>query len=101
MKDEATAISLLYGSFGDDDQALTDEYDTALQFWVYLRKKHIQIDTATSNIYIAKGHTFTFNSWSTFVGSWEMLKDCLRKLVAADADTKGAEKDFNITNLPH
>ena len=37
--------------------------------------------------------TFTFDSESTIVGSWEKLKDYRRKLVSVDADTNRAYKD--------
>jgi hypothetical protein len=93
LEDEATAIDLLFRSLSDDDQALVDEYDTAFQFWAYLRKKYTQTDATAANMYMTRIQTFTFDSDSTIVGSWEKLKDCRRKLVAADADTEGAYKD--------
>jgi hypothetical protein len=44
-------------------------------------------------MYMTRIQTFTFDSKSTIVGSWEKLKDYRRKLVLADADTNGAYKD--------
>ncbi|KAF7567667.1 hypothetical protein PtrM4_142580 [Pyrenophora tritici-repentis] len=93
LEDEATAIDLLFRSLSDDDQALIDEYDTAFQFWAYLRKKYTQTDATAANMYMTRIQTFTFDSESTIIGSWEKLKDYRRKLVAADADTNGAYKD--------
>jgi hypothetical protein len=93
LEDEATAIDLLFRSLSDDDQALVDEYDTAFQFWAYLRKKYTQTDATAANMYMTRIQTFTFDPDSTIVGSWEKLKDYRRKLVAADADTEGAYKD--------
>ncbi|KAI1507677.1 hypothetical protein Ptr86124_013394 [Pyrenophora tritici-repentis] len=93
LEDEATAIDLLFRSLGDDDQALIDEYDTAFQFWAYLRKKYTQNNATAANMYMTRIQTFTFDSESTIIGSWEKLKDYRRKLVAADADTDGAYKD--------
>jgi hypothetical protein len=93
LEDEATAIDLLFRSLSDDDQALIDEYDTAFQFWAYLRKKYTQTDATAANMYMTRIQTFTFDSESTIVGSWEKLKDYRRKLVSADADSNGAYKD--------
>ncbi|KAI1663808.1 Short chain type dehydrogenase [Pyrenophora tritici-repentis] len=93
LEDEATAIDLLFRSLSDDNQALIDEYDTAFQFWAYLRKKYTQTDATAANMYMTRIQTFTFDSESTIIGSWEKLKDYRRKLVAADADTNGAYKD--------
>jgi hypothetical protein len=44
-------------------------------------------------MYMTRIWTFTFDSESTVVRSWEKLKDYRRKLVAADADTNRAYKD--------
>jgi hypothetical protein len=52
LEDEATAIDLLFRSLSDDDQALVDEYDTAFQFWAYLRKKYTQTDATAANMYM-------------------------------------------------
>ena len=93
LEDEATAIDLLFRSLSDEDQALIDEYETAFQFWAYLREKYSQTDATTANIYMTKIQTFTFSPESTIVGSWEMLKDYRRKLVAADAAFNGVYQD--------
>jgi hypothetical protein len=85
LEDEATAIDILFRSLSDEDQALIDEYETAFQFWAYLREKYSQTDATTANIYMTKIQTFTFNPENKIVGSWETLKDYRRKLVAADA----------------
>jgi hypothetical protein len=45
---------------------------------------------------MTKIQTFTFDSESTILGSWEKLKDYRRKLVAAHADTNGAYKDSSL-----
>jgi len=93
LEDEATAIELLFRSLSGDDQALIDEYDTAFQFWAYLQRKYTQTDATAANMYMTRIQTFTFDSESTIIGSWEKLKDYRRKLVSADADTNGAYKD--------
>jgi hypothetical protein len=93
LEDEATAIDLLFRALSDNDQALVDEYGTAFQFWAYLRKKYTQTDATAANMYMTRIQTFTFESESTIVGSWEKLKEHRRKLVSADADTNGAYKD--------
>ena len=54
LEDEATAIDLLFRSLSDDDQALIDEYDTAFQFWAYLRKKYTQTDATAANMYMTR-----------------------------------------------
>ena len=96
LEDEATAIDLLFRSLSGYDQALVDEYDTAFQFWAYLRKKYTQTNATAANMYMTKIQTFTFDSESTIVGSWEKLKDYRRKLVSADADTNRAYKDSSL-----
>lgn len=93
LEDEATAIDILFRSLSDEDQALIDEYETAFQFWAYLGEKYSQTDATTANIYMTKIQTFTFSPESTIVGSWEMLKDYRRKLVAADPAFNGAYQD--------
>ena len=40
--------------------------------------------------------TFTLDSESTIIGSWEKLKDYRRELVAAHADNNGAYKDSSL-----
>ena len=96
LEDEATAIELLFRSLSDEDQALIDEYETAFDLWAYLRKKYTQTDTTAANMYMTKLQTFTFNTDSTILGSWETLKNYRRKLVAADANTNGIYKDHAL-----
>jgi hypothetical protein len=93
LEDEATAIDLLFRSLSEEDQALVDEYDTAVQFWAYLRKKYTHTDATAANMYMTRIQTFIFDSESSIVGSWEKLKDYRRKLVSADVDPNGAYKD--------
>jgi NTP pyrophosphatase (non-canonical NTP hydrolase) len=51
LKDEASAISFICQSLNDDDEALTDEHDTAYDLWVHLKSKYTKINAVTANIY--------------------------------------------------
>jgi hypothetical protein len=61
-EDEATALALLFRSLSEDDQALTDEYESVYDFWAYLKKKYAQTDAVTANKYMTKIQTFIFDS---------------------------------------
>ncbi|KAG9240605.1 hypothetical protein BJ878DRAFT_546079 [Calycina marina] len=40
LKDDATALDLMFKSLSDDDQSLIDEYEHAYNLWAYLQKKY-------------------------------------------------------------
>ena len=52
LKDEATALNLMFRLLSEDDQALFDEYNRIYDFQAYLYKKYSKTDTTTANIYI-------------------------------------------------
>ncbi len=52
LKDEATALNLMFRLLSKDNQALFDEYNRIYDFWVYLNNKYSKTDTTTANIYI-------------------------------------------------
>jgi hypothetical protein len=93
LKDEATALDLMFRSLSEDDQALFDEYSRTYDFWAYLHKKYSKTDATTANMYMTNIQTFTFGEDSTIVGSWDKLKDYRRKLGAADVNAKTAYND--------
>lgn len=93
LKDEATALDLMFRSLNEDDQALFDEYNRTYDFWAYLRKKYSKTDATTANMYMTKIQTFAFGEDSTIIGSWDKLKDYRRKLGTADANAKTAYND--------
>ena len=96
-EDEATALALLFRSLSEDDQALTDEYESVYDFWAYLKKKYAQTDAVTANKYMTKIQTFIFDSeQSTITASWDKLKEYRRKLVNADATVESAYPDRTL-----
>jgi hypothetical protein len=96
-EDEATALALLFRSLSEDDQALTDEYESVYDFWAYLKKKYAQMDAVTANKYMTKIQTFIFDSeQSTITASWDKLKEYRRKLVNADATVESAYPDRTL-----
>jgi Reverse transcriptase (RNA-dependent DNA polymerase)/gag-polypeptide of LTR copia-type len=93
LKDEATAIRLMFKALSIDDQALYDEYTTAFTLWAYLKKKYLKVDATAANIYMTKIQMFTFESGSTITSAWDKLKDHRRKLAAAKPSAGNAYDD--------
>ena len=96
LKDEASALDIMFRSLSEDDQSLIDEYETAYALWAYLQKKYSQTDATTANIYMTKIQMFTFGADNTIVGAWDKLKDYRSKLGAADLNAKNAYNDLAL-----
>jgi hypothetical protein len=93
-EDEDTALSLLFRSLTEDDQALTDEYASAFDFWAYLKSKYSQTDATTANRYMTSIQTFTYEKeGGGITASWDRLKDYRRKLVNANAGMSSTYPD--------
>ncbi|KAI0991866.1 hypothetical protein K3495_g16321, partial [Podosphaera aphanis] len=92
LRDEATAIDLLFRSLTQDDQALYDEYDSAYSLWSYLQSKYRQTDPSTANEYMTNIQLFKLEDM-TIVEAWDKLKDYRRKLCAADSGQKDTYRD--------
>ena len=84
--DQATALAILFRSLGEDDHALTDEYESVYDFWANLKKNDAKRDEVTANKYMTRIQTFTFDpEQDTITILWDKLKEHRRKLVNADA----------------
>jgi nucleoid-associated protein YejK len=93
LKDEATAIRLMFKTLSINDQALYNKYTTAFTLWAYLKKKYSKINATATNIHMTKIQTFTFESASTITSTWDKLKDHCRKLTAAKPSARNAYND--------
>ena len=92
LRDEGTAIDLMFRSLSLDDQALYDEYDSAFSLWAYLRSKYQQTDSTTANEYMTLIQNFSFNDM-TIIQGWDKLNEYRRKLCAADMRSKHSYQD--------
>jgi hypothetical protein len=69
LKNEATAIRLMFKALSINNQALYNEYTTAFTLWAYLKKKYSKINATAVNIHITKIQTFIFESVSTITST--------------------------------
>lgn len=97
--DQAKALSLLFQSISEDDQALTDEYDTVYAFWTHLQAKYSLIDESTASKYMTKLQTFTYRESDGIKSSWDRLKLYRRKVINADSDLQNTYKDKVLLNI--
>ena len=88
LKDEATAIRLMFKALSINDQALYNKYTTAFTLWAYLKKKYLKVDATAANTHMTKIQTFTFKSASTITSAWDKLKNHYCKLAAAKPSTR-------------
>ncbi|KAI0992054.1 hypothetical protein K3495_g16132, partial [Podosphaera aphanis] len=95
---EAKAISILFASLSEDDQALIDEYETAFSFWAHLKSKYSSTDATTANKYMTAIQTFSFGmeNASTIATAWDKLKDFRRKLINANSKLKETYPDEGL-----
>ncbi|KAI0993630.1 hypothetical protein K3495_g14554, partial [Podosphaera aphanis] len=92
LRDEATAIDLMFRSLSSDDQALYDEYTTSFSLWAYLGEKYKKSDPTTADEYMTEIQTFKLEN-RTIIEAWDKLKDFRRKLCAADETAKNTYRD--------
>lgn len=97
LKDEASALSYICRSLSDDDEALADEYETAIALWEYLKSKYTRISAVTANSYMTMIQNFTYQPAAqpemTIIEAWDKLKEYRRHLGAANAKAKDIYND--------
>ena len=92
-KAESNALDIMLQSLNEEDQALIDEYETALGLWTALQVKYSKTNESTANIYMGKITQFTFDKKAGLDSSWAKLKEYRRKLIAAKGVMKSAYPD--------
>jgi hypothetical protein len=93
VKAEAYALDIMLQSLDEEDQALIDEYETALGIWTALKVKYSKTHEFTANTYMTKIAQFEFNAELGLDGCWAKLKEYRRKLIGANKIMKNAYPD--------
>ena len=92
-KAEALALDIMLQSLDEEDQALVDEYECALDFWTALKVKYSKTNESTANTYMAKIAQFEFDPEVGLDRCWAKLKEYRRKLISANDIMKNAYPD--------
>lgn len=87
LKNNASALSYIYRSLSNDDEALVEEYNIAKKLWDCLTIKYFRINNIVADEYLLKIKIFSFDDTPdmTIIGAWDKLKDLRWKLLFADA----------------
>jgi hypothetical protein len=92
-KAESNALDIMLQSLDEDDQALVDEYETALGTWTALQAKYNKTNESTANNYISKIAQYVFDEKTGLDSAWAEIKGYRRKLIAANPIMKSAYPD--------
>ena len=67
MKDQATALVIIFKLLDKDNQVLIDNYPTAKEFWAKLKEKYSTTDLVTASTNIAAIQGFKFEQAKSII----------------------------------